>query len=155
MWYGQHTMRQQYERMNQSIFHNSLLSSFDAGISPQTKRLDFCRNFVTNILAGGDCFEFRMCWKTTPVVASPNSNIRASQKKEEDVFQVEIRDCGKVAWEWWNPRRSDFERQLLSITYPKADSWSWSGLARVLRNCCPSFLYSLRSYNYMLQLDDH
>lgn len=47
------TIRQQYERMNQSIFQSSFLSTFEEGISPHTNSLTCWRPFIIMILGGG------------------------------------------------------------------------------------------------------
>lgn len=66
------TIRQQYDKMNQSIFNNNFLSSFDCGTSPHTK----CRT-LRQVLCRGIFAEQE--W----VVGLENLEIRRRKREKE------------------------------------------------------------------------
>jgi hypothetical protein len=52
----QHTIRQQYDKMNQSNFKSSLRSNFEEGISPQRNSLTDCQRILQDVASA---FEVR------------------------------------------------------------------------------------------------
>ena len=112
-------MRQQYDKMNQSIFSSSLRSAFDSGISPHTK----CRIFLITL---------------TAMAAGPPC--ASKSEREQDVLQVMLRherkDQRPKARDYESNSQSDSHRAV-SKTFSRVPGWGRTMIGALLSISSP------------------